>query len=67
MCLVSIGGASKLRSNLYLFLFIAVPIATIDGVVGNKAQLPCDIRSAENDEVSMVLWYKEGGNEPIYR
>ncbi|XP_014475211.1 PREDICTED: hemicentin-2-like [Dinoponera quadriceps] len=43
-----------------------IPIVTIDGVVGNKAQLPCDIRSADNDEVSMVLWYKEGTNEPIY-
>lgn len=47
--------------------FVAVPIIAIDGVVGNKVQLPCDIRSADNDEVNMVLWYKEGGNEPIYR
>lgn len=50
-----------------LFFFIAVPIVTIDGVVGNKAQLPCDIRTADNDDVSMVLWYKGSGNEPIYR
>lgn len=40
---------------------------TISGVVGNKVHLPCDIRSADNDEVSMVLWYKEGAGEPIYR
>lgn len=46
--------------------FVAVPIVAIDGVVGKKVQLPCDI-SSDNDEVNMVLWYKEGGNEPIYR
>lgn len=40
---------------------------TISGVVGNKVHLPCDIRSNDNDEVSMVLWYKEGAGEPIYR
>ncbi|XP_029174221.1 hemicentin-2-like [Nylanderia fulva] len=42
-----------------------IPIVAIDGVVGKKVQLPCDIRS-DNDEVNMVLWYKGGGNEPIY-
>lgn len=42
-------------------------MVTVSGVVGNKVQLPCDIRSAENDNVSMVLWYKEGEGEPIYR
>ncbi|XP_043801370.1 hemicentin-2-like isoform X4 [Apis laboriosa] len=43
-----------------------IPVITISGVVGNKVHLPCDIRSADNDEVSMVLWYKEGAGEPIY-
>ncbi|XP_029661116.1 hemicentin-1-like [Formica exsecta] len=42
-----------------------IPIVAINGVVGNKVQLPCDI-SSDNDEVNMVLWYKEGGSEPIY-
>ncbi|EFN75493.1 Fasciclin-3 [Harpegnathos saltator] len=48
------------------FLLVAVPIVTINGVVGNKAQLPCDIHPPLQDEVTMVLWYKEGGIEPIY-
>lgn len=66
-CLMLFRKASKLLLfTRILFCFITVPIVTIEGVVGNKVQLPCDIRSAEND-VSMVLWYKEGGNEPIYR
>ncbi|XP_029055786.1 neural cell adhesion molecule 2 isoform X1 [Osmia lignaria lignaria] len=43
-----------------------IPMVTVSGVVGKKVQLPCDIRSAENDNVSMVLWYKEGEGEPIY-
>ncbi|XP_070169950.1 neural cell adhesion molecule 1 [Polyergus mexicanus] len=42
-----------------------IPIVAVNGVVGNKVQLPCDI-SSDNDEVNMVLWYKEGGSEPIY-
>lgn len=50
-----------------IFPFVAVPIVTIDGVVGNKVQLPCDIGSIYNDDISMVLWYKEGVDEPIYR
>lgn len=49
-----------------IYSFVAVPIVSINGVVGNKVQLPCDI-SSDNDEVNMVLWYKEGGSEPIYR
>lgn len=51
---------------IYISSFVAVPIVAINGVVGNKVQLPCDI-SSDNDEVNMVLWYKEGGSEPIYR
>lgn len=46
---------------------VAVPIIAIDGVIDKKVQLPCDISSADNDGVNMVLWYKEGGSEPIYR
>ncbi|XP_043258018.1 hemicentin-1-like [Colletes gigas] len=43
-----------------------IPIISISGVVGKKVKLPCDIQTADNDEVSMVLWYKEGGGQPIY-
>ncbi|XP_020300402.1 hemicentin-2-like [Pseudomyrmex gracilis] len=41
-------------------------IVVVEGVVGKKAQLPCNIHPADNDDVSMVLWYKEGITEPIY-
>ncbi|XP_015190919.1 PREDICTED: hemicentin-1 [Polistes dominula] len=43
-----------------------VPITTIEGVVGNKALLPCDIHAPNNDDINMVLWFKENGSEPIY-
>lgn len=58
----------KKKSIIYvsIYSFVAVPIVAINGVVGNMVQLPCDI-SSDNDEVNMVLWYKEGGSEPIYR
>jgi len=52
---------------LFVLSSVAVPIVAINGVVDNKVELPCDIRSADDDEVSMVLWYKEGTGEPIYR
>jgi hypothetical protein len=53
---------------MFVLSSVAVPIVAINGVVGNKVELPCDIRSADDDdEVSMVLWYKEGAGEPIYR
>ena len=56
----------RLANNVSSFSF-TVPVITISGVVGNKVHLPCDIRSNDNDEVSMVFWYKEGAGEPIYR
>ncbi|XP_035725902.1 hemicentin-1-like isoform X4 [Vespa mandarinia] len=43
-----------------------VPITTIEGVVGNKVQLPCDIHAPNDDNVNMVLWFKEDGGDPIY-
>ncbi|XP_043482941.1 neural cell adhesion molecule 2-like [Leptopilina heterotoma] len=43
-----------------------IPITPVTGVAGGKVQLPCDIHSSRNDPVVMVLWYKEGSNEPIY-
>lgn len=52
---------------LLFALSVAVPIMAIDGVVGEKVQLPCDIRPVDDDEVRMVLWYKEGRGEPFYR
>ncbi|XP_033322506.1 protein turtle homolog A isoform X1 [Megalopta genalis] len=43
-----------------------IPIVDVSGVQGDKTDLPCDIRTADNDGVSIVLWYKGGNEEPIY-
>ncbi|OAD53111.1 hypothetical protein WN48_10786 [Eufriesea mexicana] len=51
---------------LHLGRYTSLPMTTIKGVEGNKVHLPCDIHSADDDNVSMVLWYKEGAGEPIY-
>ncbi|XP_067207979.1 neural cell adhesion molecule 2-like isoform X2 [Linepithema humile] len=62
-----LGAATASYSSLELSdLDKPIPIVAIDGVVGEKVQLPCDIRPAENDEVRMVFWYKEGRGEPFY-
>ncbi|XP_028167713.1 uncharacterized protein LOC114358049, partial [Ostrinia furnacalis] len=44
-----------------------VPTAHVQGVLGKKAALPCDIQPlAAGDHVSMVLWFKEADGEPLY-
>ncbi|XP_061722013.1 nephrin-like [Cydia pomonella] len=44
-----------------------VPTANVQGVLGKKAALPCDIQPlAAGDQVSMVLWFKESDGEPLY-
>ncbi|XP_078038283.1 neural cell adhesion molecule 1 [Augochlora pura] len=43
-----------------------IPIINVSGVQGGKTDLPCDIRTADNDGVSIVLWYKGGNEKPIY-
>jgi hypothetical protein len=51
----------------FLFTF-TVPITSVAGVLGKQAMLPCDITPLERDDaVYMVLWFKEGDGEPLYR
>lgn len=53
---------------MILSIFIAVPITSVRGVLGRQAMLPCDIEPLEKgDVVFMVLWYREGDNEPLYK
>jgi hypothetical protein len=41
---------------------------SVAGVLGKQAMLPCDITPLEKDDaVYMVLWFKEGDGEPLYR
>lgn len=56
----------------YLFInckyVFSVPITSVRGVLGRQAMLPCDIEPLERDDVVfMVLWYREGDNEPLYK
>jgi len=45
-----------------------VPLTTVQGVLGRQAMLPCDISPQERDDaVYMVLWFREGDGEPIYK
>ncbi|XP_028031278.1 hemicentin-1 [Bombyx mandarina] len=45
-----------------------VPTSDVQGVLGKKASLPCDIQPLHSeDEVVMVLWFKESdGDQPLY-
>ena len=45
-----------------------MPIHPVQAVRGGTAQLPCDIRPAdEGDSVFLVLWYRDEAGKPIYR
>lgn len=56
---------NSLIFSLYCF---AVPITSVQGVLAKQAMLPCDITPLERDDaVFMVLWFKEGNEEPLYR
>lgn len=51
-----------------LTYLLSVPITSVAGVLGKQAMLPCDITPLERDDaVYMVLWFKEGDGEPLYR
>lgn len=40
---------------------------TVTGVVGGKVSLPCNVTPpTSDDQVSLVLWYKEESTTPIY-
>lgn len=55
----------NMDSNIHIF---SVPITSVRGVLGRQAMLPCDIEPLERDDVVfMVLWYREGDNEPLYK
>ncbi|XP_022693155.1 uncharacterized protein LOC111262836 isoform X1 [Varroa jacobsoni] len=43
------------------------PRVTITGVLGGQVGLPCNIQpNSSDDEVSLVLWYKDDSTTPIY-
>lgn len=51
-----------------MYLFVIVPVEFVSAVLGQRAQLPCDISAKEkDDEVSMILWFRDLDGEPLYR
>ncbi|KAH8023084.1 hypothetical protein HPB51_010868 [Rhipicephalus microplus] len=43
------------------------PRVHVVGVLGERASLPCDMTpNTTDDEVSLVLWYKDDSTTPIY-
>lgn len=52
---------------LSFFHSLSVPLYHTEAVVGSIARLPCNLTSPiSGDRVSLVIWYKEGQNTPIY-
>ncbi|XP_063231434.1 nephrin-like isoform X2 [Bacillus rossius redtenbacheri] len=44
-----------------------IPVTDVEGVLGRKTMLPCDINPRDRDDaVYMVLWFKEADGEPLY-
>ncbi|CAL4128062.1 unnamed protein product, partial [Meganyctiphanes norvegica] len=43
------------------------PLVVTEVVVGSRAELPCDVSTADpTDRVILVLWYKDGIGTPIF-
>jgi len=46
----------------------AVPLIYTEVIIGNTAELTCDLKSSvAGDYVLLVLWYKDGETMPFYR
>lgn len=45
-----------------------MPLVYSEVIIGNTAELTCDLRSSvPGDYVLLVLWYKDGETMPFYR
>ncbi|XP_041969482.1 hemicentin-1-like [Aricia agestis] len=66
--LVALGGSAYTDTEDFLSdLDKPVPTSDVQGVLGKKASLPCDIQPLHSDDaVVMVLWFKESDGEPLY-
>lgn len=64
---------------LYFFSFTLGPLAEVQTATGLDVTLPCDLfpnllssspltssASSAHDKVTLVIWYKEGNQKPIY-
>ena len=55
------------RHLVMLMFSLAVPLLSVETVLGMMTNLPCNITpSVPGDQVLIVLWYKDGYGKPIY-
>lgn len=48
-------------------MFIKGFVQKIESLVGETVNLPCNVTSYADDEVVLVLWYRDDIGTPIYR
>ena len=54
-------------TNNKIAFYVPGPSVTFVGVVGFQAELECDVQAAvADDQLQLILWYKEGHPSPIY-
>lgn len=66
--LTKLAVAVQLLIYFCIIVHLPVPTTSVQGVLAKQAQLPCDVAPMDrNDVVFMVLWFREGDGEPLYR
>lgn len=56
----------------YPFFYFSGPLSEVQTATGLEVTLPCDLfpnsiaESLSQDKVTLVIWYKEGNQKPIY-
>ncbi|MPD05438.1 hypothetical protein E2C01_101182 [Portunus trituberculatus] len=45
----------------------AVPVVEVSGLRGGTVELPCDVSHPPNDEVLLLLWFRDPLTTPIFR
>lgn len=65
-CFLPISQHLYIINKLFLLL-LAVP-AQMEALIGETVYLPCNISTQEiNDDIVLILWYREDKGTPIYR
>jgi hypothetical protein len=60
--------SSTLINTCALCILISVPLYSIEALIGETVYLPCNISTQEiNDDIELILWYREDKGTPIYR
>jgi len=67
---VSLGSVCWNSKHIFVGLtfLVTVPVENVDGVLGQRGRLPCDVGPpSRDDKLHMVLWFRDRDSEPIYR